>query len=253
MKCLIIAAGQGSRLRQRADSKPLLPIAGVPLIERVMHAARLGGAGSFHVVSGHQGARLRRHLDRVAARDGVTVRHVVNDRWREANGLSVLAARRYLDEPFLLLMADHLFDPSIVRTLLRRPPPPRGLVLAVDDRTDNPAVDLQDVTRLLHSGGRIRQIGKGIARYNAFDTGIFHCTPALFDAIALSIERDGAAGLSDGVRILAQRGMAQVHEIGGRFWLDVDDSRALVKAEVALIDEHAAVAARDRSRTACLA
>jgi dTDP-glucose pyrophosphorylase len=30
MKCLIIAAGKGSRLRLTGDSKPLIPISGVP-------------------------------------------------------------------------------------------------------------------------------------------------------------------------------------------------------------------------------
>ncbi len=40
MKCLIIAAGKGSRLRLRSDSKPLIPIWGVPLIERVIRSAR---------------------------------------------------------------------------------------------------------------------------------------------------------------------------------------------------------------------
>ncbi len=39
MKCLIIAAGKGGRLQQRGDSKPLVPILGIALIERVIRAA----------------------------------------------------------------------------------------------------------------------------------------------------------------------------------------------------------------------
>ena len=39
MDCLIIAAGHGSRLRGVSPSKPLTPVAGVPLIERVIRAA----------------------------------------------------------------------------------------------------------------------------------------------------------------------------------------------------------------------
>ena len=42
--CLIIAAGHGSRLRDVSPSKPLTPVAGVPLIERVIRAAAEGGA-----------------------------------------------------------------------------------------------------------------------------------------------------------------------------------------------------------------
>ncbi len=47
MKCLIIAAGKGSRLQQRGESKPLIPILGIPLIERVIHAAMEAGAEEF--------------------------------------------------------------------------------------------------------------------------------------------------------------------------------------------------------------
>ena len=39
MKCLIIAAGKGSRLRQQGESKPLIPVLGLPLIERVIRTA----------------------------------------------------------------------------------------------------------------------------------------------------------------------------------------------------------------------
>ena len=50
MQCLIIAAGQGRRLRQQGDGKPLVPLLGVPLIERVIRAAREAGADAFYVV-----------------------------------------------------------------------------------------------------------------------------------------------------------------------------------------------------------
>lgn len=43
MKCLIIAAGQGSRLQSKGESKPLVSLLGVPLIERVIRSAIAGG------------------------------------------------------------------------------------------------------------------------------------------------------------------------------------------------------------------
>ncbi len=45
MKCLIIAAGKGSRLRLRGAGNPLIPISGVPLIGRVMRSALLADSG----------------------------------------------------------------------------------------------------------------------------------------------------------------------------------------------------------------
>ena len=68
MKCLIIAAGEGSRLQRRGDSKPLVPILGVALIERVIRAAMEGGADQFYVVIGYQGERVRLFLERLSDR-----------------------------------------------------------------------------------------------------------------------------------------------------------------------------------------
>jgi len=234
VKCLIIAAGQGSRLRQRAESKPLVPINGVPLIERVIGAACKGGANEFFVVSGYQGHLLRVHLDQVSIREAIPIHHVVNDRWREPNGVSVLQAKAILDQPFLLMMSDHLFDSHIVQDLLTQKLPGNSAILATDSNLYNPMVDIDDVTRVYQQDGVIREIGKGLTRYNAFDTGIFLCTPALFEALEVSMDRDGEASLSGGMRVLAETGRALSWDIGARFWLDVDDSRTYVKAEVAL-------------------
>ena len=62
MQCLIIAAGKNSRLRLRGDSKPLIPILGVPLIERVIRSAREAEADDFYVVTGYHGERVRTFL-----------------------------------------------------------------------------------------------------------------------------------------------------------------------------------------------
>ena len=96
MKCLIIAAGKGSRLQQRGDSKPLVPILGIPLIERVIRAAMEAGADEFYVVIGYQGERVRLFLERLAERLAIRITPLVNDDWEKDNGLSVLKARDVL-------------------------------------------------------------------------------------------------------------------------------------------------------------
>ncbi len=102
MKCLIVAAGQGARLREKGELKPLIPIKGVPLIERVIASARAAGVEAFYVVSGYRGDELRRALNAFAARQDVRITHIVNEQWDRANGVSVLAAKAQIGEPFLL-------------------------------------------------------------------------------------------------------------------------------------------------------
>jgi len=63
VNCLIVAAGTGGRLRERGQSKPLVPVNGVRLLERVITRARSAGVERFLVVSGYRGEDVRASLD----------------------------------------------------------------------------------------------------------------------------------------------------------------------------------------------
>jgi len=235
MKCLIIAAGKGSRLQQRGDSKPLIPILGIPLIERVIRAALETGADEFYVVTGYQSDQGCDFLKRLGERLAIRIILLVNDDWEKENGLSVLKARNVLHEPFLLLMADHLFDPHMVCTLTAHTLLDGEVALGVDGDTSNPLVDMEDVTRVKVEDGKIRDIGKGLADFNGFDTGVFLCSPGIFKALEQSREKDGDSTLSGAVRVLAAEGCAKAIPASG-FWIDVDDPAAFHRAEKALLD-----------------
>ena len=144
MNCLIIAAGHGSRLRDVSPSKPLTPVAGVPLIERVIRAAAAGGASAFTVVTGHEAARVEAFLATLTDfRDRDGARRRLGPAQRPF-GRS--PAPRAIDGDYLLTMSDHLFDPAIVRALIAAPPAP--LTLAVDRDLANPLLDMDDATKV---------------------------------------------------------------------------------------------------------
>jgi 1L-myo-inositol 1-phosphate cytidylyltransferase len=228
---LIVAAGQGTRLRDIAPSKPLAKVRGRPLIEHVILSAHAGGIDEFVVVTGYEGARIDAFLRRLSMRRGIPIRTVFNAEWPRANGHSVVAAAPLLNDTFVLMMSDHLFDARLLSELLTKPAPPGGVVLAVDRRLDNPLVDLEDVTRVeTDADGAIRTIGKLISPYNAFDTGVFLASRGLIDAIRADIVAGGSGGISGGMTRLAQHGLATTFDIGERFWLDVDDAVAFEHA-----------------------
>ena len=235
MKCLIIAAGKGSRLRQQGDSKPLVPILGLPLIERVIRSAIEAGADDFYVVTGYQEELIRVFLAGLTGRLGCRITPIFNRDWEKENGLSVLKAREYLKEPFLLLMADHLFDPAIARELMALPLSDGEIALNVDGDTRSSFVDMEDVTRVKTNGGKILNIGKDLTDFSGFDTGIFKCTPAIFSALERSAKKNGDTTLSAAVQILSTEGKAKAVEINGRFWIDIDDSAAFSRAENAIL------------------
>jgi 1L-myo-inositol 1-phosphate cytidylyltransferase len=232
MKCLVIAAGQGTRLRSIAPSKPLAEVAGTPLIEHILRLAAAGGASGFVVVTGYEPEPLEAFLGAFAQRSGVAVDIVRNPDWAKPNGVSVLSAAPRLDGEFILLMSDHLFDPAVLRRLLEGRRKDALLTLGADFRITRPDLDLDDATKLkLGPEGRIDAVSKALPEYEAVDTGIFVAGPELLDAIAASIAEGGAGSLSEGVQRLAATGSAFAFDIGDGWWVDVDDEPAFRRAE----------------------
>jgi CDP-L-myo-inositol myo-inositolphosphotransferase len=235
MKCLIIAAGRGTRLSTKHDSKPLISLLGLSLIERVILTAKKGGLTDFYVVTGYNGEKVRRFLNRFSKRRDIKITHIINDDWEKGNGISVLKAKDILKENFILLMSDHIFDESIIVKLKNEKIADDEVMLVVDyNIKTNKLVDIDEVTKVLVEDDRILDIGKNIKKYNAYDTGIFLCSPAIFNAIEES-SGNGDTSLTGGIRILAKKGKAKALDIKDGFWIDVDDEDAFKKAEGKLL------------------
>lgn len=230
---LIIAAGRGSRFKSGTERcpKPLLEVNGTPLILHVIRSACETGISRFTVVTGYLGEVLEDYLSRKTPA-GVTVCFVRNPDWEKPNGISVLRAKGHVPPVFALLMADHLFDPRILRELASAPLNEGFCRLAVDF---NPAgvPDLEDATKVLAVNGLVLDVGKSIEEYNGIDTGVFLCTDGIFTALELSISRGGES-LSDGIRVLARQGKMEARGVGRLFWRDIDDEAGLFDARSAI-------------------
>ena len=155
---------------------------------------------------------------------------MTNPDYKKDNGISVLCARRVIHENFLLLMADHLFEPETARSLLRQPlgqgrGDPGGRY-----EISGGVFDLDDATKVRLEQDRIVEIGKSLRNYNALDTGMFHCSPALFGWLETAA-MNGNCSLSDGLRLMAQNGTFKGFDIGEAQWQDVDTPAALDYAQ----------------------
>lgn len=232
MQCVILAAGHGSRLRAVSASKPLTPVAGTPLIEHVVAGATIAGATEIVVVTGHEAERVEGFLAGVGRRIGVAIRFVRLADWDRPNGYSAAAGAEGLDQPFLLLMSDHLFDPALAARLIAEAPRDAALTLAVDRDLDRATLDVDDATKVeTGTGGEIVRIGKALEHWDAVDTGVFLATPALAEAVDASVAAGGSGSLSEAVQRLADAGRAMTVDVTGLGWLDVDDPPSLAHAE----------------------
>ncbi|MCX8477510.1 MAG: NTP transferase domain-containing protein [Sphingomonas sp.] len=222
---VLLAAGEGSRLRSAAASKPLCPVGGKPLIEHAIHGFAAAGLTRVVVVLGYEADRIEAHL--AAGSWPIAVETVRTADHRQPNGVSVLAAERALaGGEAVLAMCDHLVDPALYARVARAGAG-GGARLAIDRRVDSDLVDLDDVTAVRTQGEAIVAIGKHLPDYDCFDTGVFAIGPGLFAAL----NSLPAPSLTEGMRVLAAQGIALTIDCSDLGWIDVDDPAALDKAE----------------------
>jgi CDP-L-myo-inositol myo-inositolphosphotransferase len=233
---VILAAGSGSRFRSQGEKtpKPLIPLGGLPLVERAVRTARRAGVERFVIVVGCRGEEVRALLTPRLA--GLDVRWVLHAGWPQGNGSSLLAAKSHVGpEPFLVMMADHVLLPGLLEGLLAADDG-RSNVMAVD-RKRHLLLDPEDATKVRLLGGQVVAVGKRLGAWDAIDTGAAICTPAIFEALEEAARADGGAcSHSDGMRRLAARGLLRFHDVGDARWEDVDEPRAHDAAERLLLD-----------------
>jgi 1L-myo-inositol 1-phosphate cytidylyltransferase len=226
---VILMAGTGSRLRGSAASmpKPLIPIAGRPLISYAIESFDNVGVETLHAVVGPNADELAAAVaPLLPAR--MQFRPISNPNWQKQNGVSLLTVAGKIRGPFFLAMGDHLFEPSILEALIAHADPAR-LNLAIDKKIRS-IFDLDDAMKVRMQDDRLVAIGKTLADYNAIDTGIFICPENIFEYLR-RVLRDGDCALADGVRLMAEEGRAIGVDIGDAWWQDVDTPEMLAQAE----------------------
>ncbi len=119
MKAVIMAAGEGKRMRPLTleRPKPLIEVAGKPLIEHVLDALP-PAVDEIIIVVGYKGDMIRAHLGE--AYKGRPIRYV--HQWMQAGTAHALSlARPFLDGRFMLLNADDILGPEALLEATKHP------------------------------------------------------------------------------------------------------------------------------------
>ncbi|HEY2800392.1 MAG TPA: NTP transferase domain-containing protein [Chthoniobacterales bacterium] len=225
MDAVILMAGAGSRLG--AVAKPLVQIAGRPLISFTLEALARVGVRRLHAIMGANNETLTNALDPLLP-ENIALNTIVNPDWQKQNGVSVLCAAGHVQAPFFLAMGDHLFDATIFERLLRGAHP-EHLNLAIDRKIDS-VFDLDDAMKVQTAGDCVVGIAKNLNHYDAIDTGLFRCPNELFDYLRRA-QRAGDCSLADGVRLMASDRKVRAIDIGDAWWQDVDTPEMYAFAE----------------------
>jgi choline kinase len=158
MKAIILAAGQGTRLRPYTDDRPkcMVELRGKPLLDHQLDVLKAAGLTDLHVIAGYIAERIER--------PGLS-RHV-NPAYARTNMVSTLFSAAHLltgDEDVIVAYGDIVYELRVLRALMAKD---AQIALGVDldwrkfweARMENPLADAE--TLKLADTDRIVELGK---------------------------------------------------------------------------------------------
>jgi choline kinase len=157
MKAVILSAGQGKRLLPLTENSPkcILPIMGQTLIEWQIEELAKCGIEKVTVVVGYRADKvdqiLRSHNGFQQVRTVYNAAYAVSD-----NLVSCWSAHGEMDEDFVLLNGDTLFEAAVMQRLLKTPHHP--VTVVVSQKGDYDADDM----KVELDGRRLVKIGKDL-------------------------------------------------------------------------------------------
>jgi len=117
MKAVILAAGEGRRLRPFTETMPkvMLPVANKPILEYVFDAARNCGIDEIIVVVGYKKEVIMEYFKDYK---GIKITYVVQDK-QLGTAHALLQAKNKLKDSFIVLPGDNIIDQQSVSKLMK--------------------------------------------------------------------------------------------------------------------------------------
>src|SRR5574344_742370 len=146
MQAIILAAGMGKRLRDLTNNntKCMIKVNGVTLIERMLKQLDDLDLNQIVIVVGYQGQKLMDYISRLSIKTKVVF--VSNDIYDRTNNIySLYLAKNYLlEDDTLLLESDLIFDDRALKILVNDPYPSLALIAKYESWMDGTVVTIDE-------------------------------------------------------------------------------------------------------------
>jgi glucose-1-phosphate thymidylyltransferase len=210
-KAVILAAGEGKRLRPFTETMPkvMLPIANKPLLEYVFDATRKSGIDEIVVVVGYKKEVIMEYFKDYK---DVKITYVIQDR-QLGTAHALLQAKKHIKDSFIVLAGDNIIDPGSIAKLLKdqseysllikeHPHPSKYGVVFIENR---------NIRRIVEKPKE--DVGKYIS------TGIYKLPRSVFTDIE-QCTSEGAHALSSIIQSLVDKGK-HINTVLAKSWMDI--------------------------------
>ena len=152
MQAIILAAGMGKRLGEytKNNTKCMVPVNGVPLIDRVLNQLSSLKLSRVVIVVGYEGQKLIDHIGNEY--NGLKIEYIFNSIYDKTNNIYslALAKDKMQEDDTLLLESDLIFDDRLFSLVVDNPCPNLALVAKYEAWMDGTMVQIDDERNIVN-------------------------------------------------------------------------------------------------------
>ncbi len=228
MKAIILAAGEGSRMRPLTYTRPkvMLPLANKPILEHLLIEASKAGIREFIFVVGYRDEQVRNYFGR-GDRWGVSIDYSTQRR-QLGTADAIKTVEGLIDGNFVVINGDAVVSQKDIGSLTNRSENTLG-VFEVEDTRDLGVVEINE-DRIVHIYEKTERPPSHMA-----NVGLYLFTPDIFDAVSrTSKSLRGEYEITDAIQLMIEQGHhVSYQEIG--YWLDLSYPWDLLTANESLL------------------
>jgi len=226
-KAVILAAGEGKRLRPFTETMPkvMLPVANKPLLEHVFDAVKKSGITEVIVVVGYKKEVIMEYFKDYT---DIKITYVTQDR-QLGTAHALLQAEPYIKDSFIVLAGDNIIDSKSIEALMKDQSDYSLLIKEHPHPSKYGVVFVEQ-----HSIRRIVEKPKeDVGKY--ISTGIYKLPKSVFKDIK-QCSSEGIHALSAVIQSIIDKG-AHINTILAKAWMDVVYPWDLITVNEAMIQE----------------
>ncbi len=232
MKAVVLAAGEGTRMRPLTANlpKPLLPVAGKPFLRHTLEALRAAGVSQVAVLIGWQGHRVRESLGDGEALGLSIAYEEQTERLGTAHALGCL--RSHVSDSFLSVNGDVVVSGEALAAMIAYHRNARSPVIALAEVSDPQSFGVVEM-----NGDKVAGLEEKPRqpKSNLINAGIYIFDEDIFPLIDKTPKSPrGEFEITDTIRMLMAKRDVHGFRLPGE-WIDVGRPWDLLRANAALL------------------